>query len=246
MKYFKVLNEYVRGQGDPKGKVWFVGLEESEPWTEQDLKQNLELYKKDATPLNKNELCKSDKKRQNDGERYTPINLIMSKIIVRAWPEELPKNLYQNASETDQFRYYKYNRLRQRGSGTFQVNIYPLGKKNRNSWDDNYQKLFGFGPEDQKAYYGAVRDKRFPNIRKLWKDSEPKITICFGKEGWHDFRLLFELDERPDRIINDGKKNECCIYEDKRIILTPFFFDSFMNTDTIGQVVDEIKAFTVI
>ena len=222
-EYFGILNGFI-GIGEPIGGIWFVGLEEACKWTETNIK-DIEIYK------GKNYLfVKAGKIAENAskyGRKFTQVYDIMSKILI-----------YFRHIATD-YNNYRNNVLLQQGSGAFQVNLYPLGKRRLSDWPDNYKEFFGFGKNDKGQYLSAVREKRFPAIRQFWRKSNPSATISFGRTHWHDFIELFELHK--EEYVEKGSRIR--IYKEKKIILTDFFVNFWMTRERIDQVVESLKDF---
>ncbi len=225
--HFEILNNFM-GVGEPSGGIWFVGLEEAYQWNkdvEKD-KKDYERYKDRHFCIEAGEIEASAKRY---GKRFTKIYDIMSKILV---------GLQNDPDGRDGWKRYRDNILFQKGSGVFQANLYPLGKKRLDEWPSHYEKIFGLGKSDIKKYLSLVREQRFPSLRAFWKESSPLSTICFGVAGWDDFVQLFELDKEvfeEEDLIRTYKK--------QRIIFTLFFDYRHMNHRRINRVVNSLKVF---
>lgn len=225
-EHFEILNNFM-GIGEPAGGIWFVGLEEAYQWNKnvEDDKKWYDRYKDRYFCIEAGEIDRSAKEY---GKGFTKIYDIMSKILTGL--ENSPKN------ECHVWREYRANVLLQRGSRVFQANLYPLGKKSLDEWPAHYEEIFGFGKTDIKKHLSIVREQRFPELRRFWKESRPFSTICFGVVGWADFGELFELDK--DEFEEDDSIR---VYEKRKIIFTPFFDYRHMSHQRISQVVNDLK-----
>lgn len=225
--YFEILNNFM-GIGEPSGGIWFVGLEEAYQWS-KDIEYDkgiYDRYKNRCFCVDPGEIAKNAKEY---GNKFTKIYDIMSKVLV---------GLQNDPDECDGWKRYRDNILFQKGSGVFQANLYPLGKKRLDEWPSHYEKIFGLGKSDIKKYLSLVREQRFPSLRAFWKESSPLSTICFGVAGWDDFVQLFELDKEvfeEEDLIRTYKK--------QRIIFTLFFDYRHMNHRRINRVVNSLKVF---
>ncbi len=75
-----------------------------------------------------------------------------------------------------------------RKSGTFLTNLYPLGKKSRDSWPDHYRELRFSSAAECRAY---VADGRFKMLRELRERYQPKLIVCHGAAEWSAFEECF-------------------------------------------------------
>jgi hypothetical protein len=219
--YFEILKNFM-GVGEPNEGIWFVGIEEAYQW-----KENVDEDKDKYLKYKERVFCQCPGELENDansyGIYYTKIYQIMSKIVVGI------KKI--DPSEPDNWKVYQNRFLMQKGSGVFQTNIYPLGKKKVGDWPKYYKKLFGYGAENTKEYESVVRKERFPLIRSFWRKSNPPLTICFGIESWGDFESLFEIEGEKYT-----EENGIRIYADKRIMLTPFFDNRKIPNAMISRI----------
>lgn len=214
------------GIGEPSGGIWFVGLEEAYQWNKnaEDDKKWYDRYKDGYFCIETGEIDGSAKEY---GIGFTKIYDIMSKILT---------GLENNSDEYGGWKRYRANVLFQKGSGVFQANLYPLGKKSLDEWPAHYEEIFGFGKTDIKKYLSIVREQRFPQLRRFWKKSRPLSTICFGVVGWADFAELFELDKEEFE-----EDDSIRVYEKQKIIFTPFFDYRHMSHQRISRVVNDLK-----
>lgn len=224
-EHFEILNDFM-GIGEPAGGIWFVGLEEAYQWNEnvEDDKKWYDRYQDRYFCIEAGEIGGSAKEY---GKGFTKIYDIMSKILT---------GLKTNLDEFNGWKGYRDNVLFQKGSGVFQTNLYPLGKKRLAAWPPHYERIFGFGKSDINRYLSIVREQRFPKLRAFWGKSRPLSTICFGVAGWGDFVNLFELDKVEFR-----EEDSIRVYERQKIIFTPFFDYRYMSHKRIGQVGNSLK-----
>lgn len=209
---FKVFNEF-KGFGNPKGKIWFVGLEEAADF-ESDLERLIEKYSKGVLSFEPG-LIENDAKRL--GNRFTKVYDVMSKIIVGLQPEL-------------DWKSYRNNLLLTTESNEFQMNLYPLGKKNLAKWNAFYETQFGF--KNKQNYLSIVQEKRFPMLFDYWKTYSPSFTICFGIGNIQDFERLFNLTQ-GERIMESNS----IFFEDQRVLVTPFFDNRNMGQSRIDATI---------
>lgn len=121
---FKIVNRYL-GWGDPGERgIWFVGIEEAEPWGNHEPEKHPEEME-----INELDRARKKIKRFNDdtkGNWYscitqdtpakTPVFQYIAKIVCKF-----------SATENDWTKYRK-NHLFREGCRVFQANLFPLGK----------------------------------------------------------------------------------------------------------------------
>lgn len=224
-EHFEILNDFM-GIGEPAGGIWFVGLEEAYQWNEnvEDDKKWYDRYQDRYFCIEAGEIGGSAKEY---GKGFTKIYDIMSKILT---------GLKTNPDEFNGWKGYRDNVLFQKGSGVFQTNLYPLGKKRLAEWPPHYERIFGFGKSGMDRYLSIVREQRFPKLRAFWEESRPFSTICFGVAGWVDFGRLFELGAEEFE-----EEDLVRIYKKRKIIFTPFFDYRHMSHKRIGRMVNHLK-----
>jgi hypothetical protein len=221
---FVAANAYL-GWGEPRGGVWFIGLEEADGWFDLPADEIERRYRAlgEVSPAT----------TQRDfpalgaagrSIRYTT-SRILSAVSVQA----------QDRPATERPRWYHDNQLWAPGSMTFQANLYPLGKPTRAAWPESFEHLFGFGPHDTERYAHTVAETRWPRLRARWDEDRPCATVCFGAEAWGDFRRVFGVTSVP-QLLADGKIH---IHEAERVILTHFFSYGHVtnaDADAIGAI----------
>ena len=232
-EHFEIVNNFL-GMGEPQNGIWFIGIEEHQEWKESPEGNIGEyaIYKNNYCCCQKDQIKDAAKK---NGAKYTKIYDVMSKIICGLRGESL--------TNIDSWKTYRNEILLQEGSGIFQTNLFPLGKRSIKKWPTHYNKLFGFGKENIKGYREVVERTRFEELRNLWNASVPKATICFGKTHWQDFMKLLGISEGFANQ-DDGK---ILVHEGKKIILTPFFSYRYQcfNNERILKVITILKEFKV-
>ena len=224
-EHFEILNNFM-GIGEPAGGIWFVGLEEAYQWNKnvEDDKKWYDRYKDRYFCIETGEIDRSAKEY---GKGFTKIYDIMSKILT---------GLKTNPDEFNGWKRYRAKVLFQKGSGVFQTNLYPLGKKRLAEWPPHYERIFGFGKNDIDRYLSIVREQRFPKLRAFWKKSRPLSTICFGVAGWGDFVNLFELDKEEFM-----EEDSIRVYKKQKTIFSPFFDYRHMSHKRISRIVNDLK-----
>ncbi|AWX16133.1 hypothetical protein CEP48_08115 [Mergibacter septicus] len=75
-------------------------------------------------------------------------------------------------------------------TGYFKMNLFPLWFENTNvPWSKELKDIFGFA--DKKEYQNWCRQYRFPKMKELMQEHQPKLIIGFGKSHLNDFNLAF-------------------------------------------------------
>ena len=213
---FNILNNF-KGFGNPKGKIWFVGVEEAADFN-SNLDNIIKVYSKDFVPFRVNSIREDALKY---GKNYTEVYDIMAKIIVELYPN------------TD-WKTYRNEKLLTADSKEFQMNLYPLGKKNTKIWPKFYQDTFGF--KDQQEYISFFKESRFKFLNEFRITEKPSFTICFGITYRDDFKIAFDLQE--------GIMSEFNIeyFPNERVIITPFFNNRNMGQERINKITEIIKS----
>jgi hypothetical protein len=221
MTPFEILNNFM-GFGCPRGRYWFIGIEEGSPW---DLNSPGDWQKLAD--------CKKAGKflpSTQDDDLAQPIYPVISKIVSGF--------VGGSADSIANWETYRKDELFQCGSETCQCNLYPLGKQQ--AWPDNYLRDFGYGPspEDQATYEQHVRATRFGALRAAWERYAPKVTICFGRKR-EDFKTLLDipLTSAGEPIAGPYKEIFGEAYDHARVIMTPHFARGHMGDDRIRAVV---------
>ena len=226
-KRLKTMMDF-KGYGNPKGKYWFIGIEEA---LAIDTDEKLKPYESGISNNNKGDYTKYKnefyEQLRKDGIRgkYTSTYDIVGKIIksVEGIDEDLTEFLDKNLfTET---------------GNNFYTNIFPLGKSKAN---DSLQKksLDFMGLKDMKEYFEAVKNYRNKNLHKLWKESNSTVTICFGKRNWDDFENLLKKD-KSQRL--EVVKDKIYLHSDSNIYLVPFFVNYAMNGNLIDMLSKDIR-----
>lgn len=213
---FKILSNFM-GFGNPKGKIWFVGLEEAQDF-EHNLDTILQTYSNKYIPF---EIGSIKEDSEEYGNRYTKVYDIMAKIMV-------------GIAGADHWEEYRNNKLLTTAGNEFQMNLYPLGKKNLNSWPDFYRAQFGF--VNKHDYLTYVQTNRFPVLYDYWKLNSPEFTICFGIGNIEDFKTAFRL-----KTGKEFKDSNSFLFSEEKVLVTPFFDYRFMNNEYINKTISLIK-----
>tara|TARA_R110002167_G_scaffold262525_14_gene469177 strand:- start:1164 stop:1865 length:702 start_codon:yes stop_codon:yes gene_type:complete len=213
---FKILNNF-KGFGNPQGKIWFVGLEEAANF-ESNFDQVLEIYSKDFIPFEKGSIQEDAKKY---GNNYTKVYDVMSKIMIGLYP-------------ISDWKTYRNSQLLTIDGNEFQMNLYPLGKKNLNTWSEFYQNQFGF--KNKQDYLKTTQSSRFQKLYTFWKQNSPDFTICFGLGNYEDFKKAFKLD-----IELQIKESNSILFPIEKVLITPFFDNRNMGQSRINKTVEIIQ-----
>ena len=221
MTPFEILNNFL-GYGCPKGRFWFIGVEEGSPW---DLNSPDDLQKLSD--------CEKAGKFMPSAQHDDLVHVIYPVISKFA-----SGFVGGSVDSIANWEAYRKDELFQCGSETCQCNLYPLGKQQ--VWPDNYLRDFGYGPspEDQAAYEQQVRATRFVALRAAWKRYAPRVTICFGRR-WEDFKTLLEIppDSVGDPIAVPNREKFGEAFVPAGVIMTPHFARGHMSDDRIRAVV---------
>jgi len=197
------------GYGDPSSaKVWFVGLEDSVPFTTLD-----ELHHVPVVQYLAGTECKTSR---------SSVYNIMSKIIVAL----------RGAHDVTEWRKYRDEELFMLGGDAFLVNLYPLGKPVEDSWPTQYRRWLGMS---RKKYYCNVQSGKIPRflfLRQQQRQYKAPLTICFGKNHWPHFAGCFGLDGRD--CCEEGRYR---FYPASRFVMTEFFRSTRMSDVCIDEVV---------
>lgn len=214
-----------KGYGNPHGKYWFIGIEEA---LTIDSDEKLKPYESGISYNTKGDYSKFKNEFYNElkekGKRgtYTSTYDIAGKIIMNV-----------EGNNEDLTKFLDKNILTENGNN-FYTNIYPLGKPKAN---DKLQKksLDYMGLSGMEEYRKIVKSDRFKSLSKLWTDSKPDVTICFGKGNWNEFENLLKLDSSKRKEI---VKNRIYLHHKSTVYLVPFFS---YRKNCIGDIIDELS-----
>lgn len=225
---FDILNDFV-GFGNPRSTYWFIGLEEADGcWGKDPEKDqiNIKKYENRITPVRHGEIKGNNERMIKEGKRFTTIYYYMSYLVLAASGKE---------SDSVACRKYMYSELFQVPPGdTFQANLYPMGKRSLNEWNDDYEKFSRLKSKD--AYYTSCKS-RFTMLGKEWSQyPRPRITVCFGKYGWGDFKKIF-----PDEKESSWENKDWYEINRSGIILCPFFGMGKMKSGYKEKLAEEIQ-----
>lgn len=224
----KTLLRYL-GNGDLKtAKVWFFGIEEAQPWKDENINEIYELKNNDSVVVKAGRIAEDAKKISEKGGRFTDTYGIMSKIILGLKGESWTDKEWES---------YRNTKLFTEGSEAFQGNLYPLGKKSIDTWPTNYENFFGLNKDKYYELMSKEETGRFAYIRAKRETHMKPLTFCFGSSFWHEFIRCFNLEN----ILFSGYQNLFRFYTEERIILTPFFWyggKSGMTNERIEKLIE--------
>jgi hypothetical protein len=228
---FEILDQFL-GWGNPQGQYWFIGIEEADEWCKDDAKDQTAIaqYKKKIVYAEPGQM---QEERNRHKGRFTPIYDIMSEIVLRAGGQWAGR---------EKARDYTNNQLFHKSSDTFQINLFPLGKRSLASWPQDYKRRFGF--ESKKEYMKYVRNgcRLKEMIYNEWKRHNPnKITVCFGVTEWPLFKKALRLSDAAWPQAEDWLQ----VYVKERVILCPFLSPrpQCMPSGRRSVLANEVKKF---
>lgn len=219
---FKIVNGYL-GWGDPAEKwIWFIGIEEADPWGKIE-----KGYPKEAQ-MNPLDRAKNQIKRFEERTQGNWYSCATTDEVYKPTRTPVFRNIAQivckfSAKEKD-CKTYREKRLFREGCRVFQTNLFPLGKPKTTEWPDYYKQLFGYGKDDIRLYEEEVENTRFPEILRRWSEGEPQATICLGQDYVHKFKNLFGLPEQ----FNNLHPYILCD-ESRKILITQHFSSPHWN-----------------
>lgn len=225
---FAAANGYL-GWGEPKGGIWFVGIEEA---------TNLLGLPDDALVA---EYRRLGEVSPHEHDRSWARSPVVGGRAIRQGTARILSAVSREAclrAVEDRVAWYHDHMLWAPGSSTFQANLYPLGKPRLAEWPEPFQRRFGLGPGDDAKYQRELERTRWPRLRQLRKDCRPQATICFGRASWAEFRRVFEINSSP-RLLAGGKIE---VYDMERTVLTHHFARSHVTSrdaDMVGAVLRE-------
>lgn len=206
---FEILNNFF-GFGNPKGGIWFIGLEEAGEWT-------FESYKKDKPNLTHEEYLNIVDnfihKYYDNKEGY----LQMNKYEVL----HLRGRLYDNIHLILCNDIIKFDKI----PNVFLGNLFPLSLSHHNQviWDKifpEYRILFNLEENDRdlEKYISRVSKIRFVIIREKFLKFEPQLIVCHGITSYYYFQQCFEFKKtEPEYYKNNSNKYFVC--KEKPIIV---------------------------
>ena len=215
--YLPLVNELL-GWGDDQARVWFVGIEEHDEWTESTF---MGLATKRRPFLHLSEPANSHQ-----------INQFCAEICLVLGGLAIPSDQQREA--------YRRDHLWRDGSGTCHANLRPLGKNNLVAWPKLCAKLF----QSQDEYHAWVVEVRYPYIASaFFNNNNSKLAICFGKRNW--FKAAFGLTGSPDLVLTWRPSKAVRTvkffgFKDKMLVLAPFFGRGWMGYEFARNIGHEI------
>ncbi|MEI7948436.1 MAG: hypothetical protein WCJ02_17175 [bacterium] len=226
------------GYGNPAAKFWFVGMEDGGNGWNKNSRKDIETLGPVCLPERfypmpekkiRDEIYNFDKiTGKNHG---TKIYHSFSHIISRG------------ATDYTNWKKYLFNSAHE--NTYFQMNLYPLGRPQNESWPAGYEELFGIGDSsiDQEAYESWITTVRLRLLRAFWAEHcHRKVTICFGEgeDGsyWEKDRLLFGLSGNGDLLNNRPK---VIYYHEQKVVLTPFFGNGRISVKDREAVIEKVN-----
>lgn len=231
-KEFEILSNWI-GWGDPKDGVWFVGVEAGGGWN-CDSECSIQVCRTMIWQWDEIEYSeyKDLKARDEDDDGqgiYFPIAVGTAKIASRV--SDAGEDWYE----------YRKNKLWLSGTGVFNANMLPIGKRSLGEWPAGYKSLFGFTREEYAGCLDKVLEQRSQNLQMLKEQCNPQAIVCFGKSHWSDFKKFLSLDDADREDVADMS---CQLYRSQRVILTRHFSNG-MPDKVLGFVAQTLKSWGV-
>lgn len=184
-----------QGYGNPRGRVWFIGIEEG-GGGENNLRNRLHP---DFAPIMDNHKAHEllGIHQYHTGKRLRqPTWWTMSKVMLGLDEGKLnPKS--------DELRSYQADRLGRKDGNTFLTELFPIPKPEANKWQEEYEELLGY--ESLENYQNEVRNVRIDLLKRMLKEYEPRYVVAYGKACWPDFEKVFEEQFEPNGIFKIAK-----------------------------------------
>ena len=223
---FKIANEFI-GWGDTKpGGLFFSGNEGAAPFTDID------------------KLLASEGQRHVVETEFNWSTLGNKGAGIRNFTAKIAAAVSASISPED-WTGYRDQILWAEGSGVFQTNLYPLGKPRLDSWEEHYEKTFGFGKNDLAAYQEHVRKTRFPILKEFRDELKPQATICFGSSYAAYFMLMLKLDAAAATTVPEGAEKHLKVFDNEKVLITPFFGQGQMSDELVRELVAVLKRWNV-
>jgi hypothetical protein len=184
------------GGGDPRGGIWFAGIEEATCW------QNAEHIAKVVGCSVREEHITYNSGKSAYARDDEPT--LGYDFFARIACELSANGCKERTVKGRKWLEYRRTRLFWPNSGVFQINLWPLGKKNTDERPPHYPALFGLA--NWREYRKCVRRVRFPMIEEFWRKAcgSPPV-VCFGWSDRSAFAKVFgvkltELSVRQSRV----------------------------------------------
>ena len=233
---FDYLN-LLMGWGDPgctaAPGLWFIGIEEAERWCcEQIAEEGIERSR--ARSAANNGTWENINQEIRDGWN----GLGREGLSIRKGMAYISYRLTENCSENvEGAEQYRHSRMFDLGSGTFQSNLFPLGKPQASNPLPQEAMDF-YGLDNMQDYKDRIGAARFRALRAFWGGKSPRAIVCFGKTRWHEFRGALGLIHEAGEIRGNGK---LCVYPESRVVMTPHFSRNAFTRALQNEVVSLLQ-----
>ncbi len=156
-----------KGYGNPKGKLWFLGMEEHGDGSLRELQIRADQFDEVE------DLYAAHRKvfPDSDMSLHVPVWATMSRIALR-----LSGSVSWNAREDATS--YQMQRLGRREGETFLTELLPLPARDTASWP--YDAIY----PTRAAYRAAVLPQRVEILGNLIEAHTPETVFCYGKTNW--------------------------------------------------------------
>ncbi|MCD8566792.1 MAG: hypothetical protein LRY36_02600 [Alphaproteobacteria bacterium] len=199
--------------GNPKGALWFCGIEYGGLDDEISFEEPLQQTHKSIP-------CWDDKTEVIEGLSGHRLQYDYKCAKVACAYFGIPLTAYKD---------YFLHKLYWHNGATFKLNLYPLAFPNTDAahWREELKSKIGFG--DKAAYREWCAQHRFPFLKKLVTKYRPEVLICTGVTYEQAFKTAF-MDEpvlRDETALDDKGKRRCKLFTTNqhktKLIVTPFF-----------------------
>jgi transcriptional activator of eps genes len=148
--------------------------------------------------------------------------LLISLRVLESDPSATP------ALSKDVYRAYMADELYVQGGQSFKLNLFPFSSPSVCSpkWEEAYRAHDAL--RDKHAYYNRCEEIRFPFLKAIREQYDPKLVLCTGVTFRAQFAKAFGFSSETKSFAisnGSGSSRQCHRYEDGRasLIVTPFF-----------------------
>ena len=185
--------------GNINSDLWISGLE----WGGENSSQ-LRTGNRDFIDLNGMSVpCKINFDMKSEGK--SPFDQKTTKIILASKDEFTGINLKM-------VKDYIHNEFYSPNGDFFKLNLFPLNCKNIGLWTESQIEATGCSMKYQ--YFSYSIEYRFPFLRKLVIQYNPKIIVCYGSGYMKEFMLAFWGE-----VFSDFDQEEIALKRSKMLIL---------------------------
>lgn len=198
--------------GNPKCRIWTVGIEEGPPVPNLPLDNIPEQYCFQTEDGQSIPCWNEHFRRDHPQCQNLPFMRMVSRLIERIFDHGWA-NPYEHFLGRD-------------GHG-FHLNLYPLAAKNLEEWKPAHVKFSGF--PDKSLYRAWCAAHRFPGLRRLAQDYSPRVILCSAPRRFRDhflaaFGEAADLSNGETHQIGKHRIDEISVNRNRtRLLISPFF-----------------------